>query len=255
MLRPKINSKIYSVLNSSTYFKASDFKIEIEEQYGDAVVTITYEYEEKYNIELRIPNSKTEKSRKETSQNAFGQQTTKTIEYTVYEIKGKMSPGILAHSEDFINEGENGIACAINAWLKNLWEDITIAPELRQFNSQQEEIEKIKERVNGMPNEYFTVEEGEELKSRLDKLESQLTEKLNTENPDASDAEKQINKLHSEIEVLKQTIFSLKKPGWFKSFITKTMTWLSNPTNQKLLKAGKDLVVTMLPEGTKGSNP
>jgi len=160
-----------------------------------------------------------------------------------------MCPGQLALTEKFKYEKTVGIGLAIRDWLTNLWEDITIAPENRIFLAQKEEIEKIKERVSGLPDEYFSAEEGNELKLRLEKLESQLTERLTTENPDKVEAEKQIEKLHEEIEILKQTIYSIKKSGWFKSFVTKTMTWLADPSNQKLLHAGKEIITNMLPEG------
>ena len=247
MLRAKTNQLISKTLDEHKYFNFNDFEISTPRKNANSTeLLIKYEYDPQYHIEISIPNDKTSFTRQET--NVFNNKTSHT-EYFNYKIEGKMSPGQLAINESFKFEGENGIAKAINLWLNNLWEELTITPELRAFNSQKEEIEKIKAQVENIPDEFFSAEEGKELKERLDKLEKQLADKLAVEVPDAKDAKQQIDSLHHEIETLKQTIPVLKKKGWFKSFITKTMTWLSDPKNQKLLKAGKDLVTTMLPEG------
>lgn len=250
MIRAKISKIISSKLDSNKYFNFNDFQIEIgDPRYKATTLKITYEYDAQYFIEVNVPSEKSQLSKQETTSNFVGQSTTKTIQYFEYQIEGKMCPGQLSYTEAFKYEGVDGIAKAIGAWLTNLWEDITITPENRIFISQKEEIEKIKEKVNGLPDEYFSAEEGNELKNRLEKLESQLSEKLSIDNPDKVEADKQIEKLHQEIEILKQTIYSLKKSGWFKSFVTKTMTWLADPSNQKLLKSGKELITKMLPEG------
>ncbi|MBN8672374.1 MAG: hypothetical protein J0L80_16940 [Chitinophagales bacterium] len=258
MLRHKIKNLVYSILSSNTNFNISDFKITTESKYSSTQLKIVYEYDEQYYVNVTIPEGLTEKERQETTHSVrmIGMaEQTKTVKYSVYEIDVTMCPGILSYSENIKYEGQDGITKAISKWLVNLWEDLTISPQLRAIKVQTEEIEKIKEKVVNVPDEYFTVEQGEEIKSRLDKLEEQLAKVLLDELPDDKTANTQIEKLHNEIEVLKQTIHSLKKPGWFKSFITKTMTWLSNPTNQKLLKAGKSLVITMLPEGNHDTPP
>lgn len=250
MIRAKISKIVSTQLDSNQYFKFNDFQISIGDlKYNGVSLKVTYEYDPQYFIEINVPSEKSDLSRKETTSNIVGQSTTKTIQYLEYQIEGKMCPGQLSYLEAFKYEGVTGISQAIWTWLDNLWEDITITPENRIFMAQRDEIEKIKEKVNGLPDEYFSAEEGNELRNRLEKLESQLTEKLSVDNPDKAEADKQVEKLHQEIEILKQTIHSLKKSGWFKSFVTKTMTWLADPSNQKLLKSGKELITNMLPEG------
>jgi polyhydroxyalkanoate synthesis regulator phasin len=245
MLRAKVNQLINRTLDTHKYFNFNDFEISTPSKtHYSAQLLIRYEYDQQYYIEINIPNEKSSFTKPETN---FNGKTTH-VEYLNYKIDGKMSPGQLSISEAFKYEGENSIAKAINLWLNNLWEELTITPEIRVFNAQKEEIEKIKSQVENIPDEYFSADEGKELKERLDKLEKQLADKLAAEVPDIKESKEQIDKLHHEIETLKQTIPVLKKSGWFKSLITKTMTWLSDPKNQKLLKAGKDLVNTMLPE-------
>ena len=250
MIRAKISKLISTKLDSNKYFNFNDFQIEIGDfKYKSTKLKITYEYDSQYFIEIDIPSEKSTLSRQETTSNIVGPSTTKTVEYLEYKIEGKMCPGQLSYSEAFKYEGVDGINKALGIWLNNLWEDLTITPENRIFMAQKEEIEKIKEKVNGLPDEYFSAEEGNELKIRLEKLETQLTDQLTAGNPDKVAADKQIEKLHQEIEILKQTIHSIKKNGWFKSFVTKTMTWLADPNNQKLLNAGKEMITNMLPEG------
>jgi len=249
MLRPKITQLINSILEESEYFNYNDFQIEIGKPGYSTTVKIVYEYDNQYFIDFRVPSQKSSFTQQETTSNLLGASTTKSKEYRNYKIEGKMRPGELSYEEDFSNEGIDGISKALNEWLDNLWEDLTLSPQNRAFLSHKEEIEKIKQQVNGIPDEYFTVEEANEIKDRLKNIEDQLAEKLNAENPDKEESQNQIDKLHNEIEILKETIFSLNKAGWFKSFLTKTFTWLTDPNNQKLLKAGKDIVINMLPEG------
>ncbi|MEJ0029050.1 MAG: hypothetical protein WDO15_01175 [Bacteroidota bacterium] len=244
MVRAKITKLINSRLEGK-YFHFNDFHIKVDDSGYRTVIKIIYEYDAQYELEIIIPNQKSTFTRQETNALGVG---TRTVEVFDYEIEGKMCPGKLAFREEFKNRGASGINEALDLWLINLWEDITISPENRIFLAQKEEIEKLKERIGEMPDEYFTVEEGNNIRERLEKIESQLADKLINEVPDETESKKQIEKLHQEIEILKQTIHSLKKSGWFKSFVTKTMSWLSNPSNQKLLKAGKEILTKMLPE-------
>lgn len=252
MIRGKISTIINNRLDNNGYFKYNDFKIELTPgNYGNKV-KITYDYDNQYFIEITIPDEKETFRREEKSTNSIGfGVTTKIIEYMDYSIEGIMCPGNLSYKEKIKNRGIDGIGSAIVDWLDNLWSDIMAAPQNRIFKEQKDEIERIKEKVSEMPDEYFTVEEANDLKERLSKLEEQLASKLTVEETNEN-AEKQIKLLKKEIQTLKETLPALKKAGWFKSFTTKMMTWLADPANQKLLKAGKDLVAGMLPE-SKGT--
>ncbi len=156
MIRAKIRQLINTQLDSNKYFNYNDFQIEIEDTaYRSTLVKIIYEYDIQYYIEIKVPSEKTTLTKERKTTNIIGQSTTEDVKYSEYQIEGKMCPGQLSYTEDFKNEGVNGIKKALDLWLDHLWEDLTITPENRVFNAQKNEIEKIKEKVKDMPDEFF----------------------------------------------------------------------------------------------------
>ena len=169
-------------------------------------------------------------------------------DYLDYKIEGKICPGELAFIEEIEEKGKNGIALLIDRWLYNLWDELLTSPVNREFSKQKQEIEELKRKYENPSEEYFSSEEVISMKARLEKLEKDFSEKIRQEIHDQKEVDQKIQDFHKEIEVLKATVSALNKKGWSKSFATKIFTWFSKPENQKLLKAGKDLITSMLPE-------
>lgn len=82
------------------------------------------------------------------------------------------------------------------------------------------------------------------MKSQIDKI-----------NLEKAIYEDEINKLHIDIDTLKETLNSFNKKGWFKSFTSKIFKWTSNSENRKMLKDGYSIVKEFLPENIKNSLP
>src|SRR4051812_9414218 len=122
MLRAKIFKLISSILNNSEYFNYNDFQIAVgETSYRKTPVTITYEYDPQYFLELDIPSEKSDLSRQVESSMSYGlTTTTKSEKYQEYEIKGRMCPGSLGYEEPFNFEGANKISEILKTWLINL---------------------------------------------------------------------------------------------------------------------------------------
>lgn len=237
MIRPKIKEMILSTLGKG-YFEVQDFDIQYLPQKKDlssrVEIKIQYQYDPQYFIQLSLPYEKSSTTRQENFLSAI-----RNVEHKVYKIQAIMCPGELMNQEKTEYEGVEGLAQAIAFWQKNLWQDLMAAPQMRLLNQHSEEIERLKNQIQDTPNEYFTVEEGERLKIRLDQVKEQITSHYNTQEKEIKEIKEQLNQLHQEFETLKKMIYSLDKGKWYKSAFTKLMNWSSKKENQeRLIKAG-----------------
>ena len=67
--------------------------------------------------------------------------------------------------------------------------------------------------------------------------------------------EQEVAKLHNDIDTLKQTVQSLKKKGWLKSFTSKVYKWTKDSDNRKMLMDGYSVIREFLPEDIKSTLP
>lgn len=250
MIRQKTLTDIKQEIDKHSKFISSDFIISTKAD----KINIKYEYDQTYFFEAEIPSSTTTIS-KEKKETQLMRTTIDEINYEDYKFYGRVSPGNLTLVENYNIIGEKKFYKLISNWLDNLWNELLAIPINRQFENQEKIIEEIKERLNHIPDAYFEFEEAEEIKKKIDNLEKQFEERLNNEIKDKEKLKEQLDELHIEFSNLKQTIHSVKKKGWFKSFITKTFVWVSKEENRKFLKDTKDLIVPLLPENIKNVLP
>lgn len=249
MLRPAIKRKIYQILDSNEFFTFNDFITKESKEYEGTTLRIEYEYKPEYYCELKLPDNTSTLTKEEFKTTGFGLGGNKKIEeYQEYVITGKVCPGTLSKTETMERNGKDSFRGIITLWMNNLWQDLTEEPLNRAFSLQKDEIEQIKKKLDSVPEDPFTAEEEESVIERLNKLEEEFKKKIREQFEEKKEIDKRTRELKKEIEHLKMTVSSLNKRGWFKSFATKTFSWLSKPENQKLLKSGKDLVQNLLPE-------
>ncbi|PWL29342.1 hypothetical protein [uncultured Roseivirga sp.] len=248
MVRASILKQINSILEENEHFSYNDFKIITSQEYDSTVVKIEYEFKKECYCELNLPQKASFLTREEKTETRFMRSNTKIEEYQNYVLKGEISPGALAKVETIERHGVTSYRQVIVAWLNYLWQDLIDEPLNRLFIKQKSEIEKIKNRLNFLPEDFFSEEEEETIIQRLNDLEKQFKNQIKNSFEDKKEQEKKIKELKKEIEKLKLIIGSIDKRSWFKSFATKTLSWLAKPENQKLLKSGKSLVQSLLPE-------
>ena len=97
--------------------------------------------------------------------------------------------------------------------------------------------EEIENKFDEIEDRYFTKEEGDELRERLEQLEKIILEREHQE-----DREDEISKMKEEIEFLKATIDTLTKKKWLKSALVKMWSWGQNEENRKLIESGVEAV-------------
>lgn len=257
MIRTKVIRDINSTIGIHPNFNEMDFKVEMKKSNVRGVLStilITYEYKEEYFFKIIVPEVKVRITKKDvvTSLMNIGS-VDKDYDVWAYEIT--KCPGSFTLKEVDVVHSTDEILKQISQWLDYLWEELLSIPIVRELEFQKNEIEKIKGRLENIQDLPFTKDEAENLKSRLDNLEAKFAEKFTQNELSEEDLQSKITELHNEIEGLKSTIFSLNKKGWFKSFISKTFTWLSKEENRKMLKDGTELIRPMLPDEIKGVLP
>ncbi|XZF15997.1 hypothetical protein ACTHGU_07655 [Chitinophagaceae bacterium MMS25-I14] len=243
MIRNTIILEIKKEIDSDKNFSSTDFAITTENN----SLKITYEYDENFFFQLNVPKeiSKLSRTEKETTMGLTTKH--KEIQYEEYEFSGTQSPGTIARIESVEFEGKRLLLGKIRVWLKNLWDEITIQPNLRKIEQIEEEVQVMKEMFTNASEDFFSKEEAEKLKLQLNDLENKFKERLETEIQDKDLLIAALTELHNELEKLKNQTTVLNKKNWFKSCGVKLLTWISKEENRKFLKESKDFLKPLLP--------
>jgi len=225
VVREKILYNIRKALDGHKYFDSTDFNIQME----SSSVKIFY-YDPKYYYSLKIPQ--------ESIEHSYGQ----------YKFIATISPGPVSLNEIIRFSTEDSIYEFIDRWLNYLWEEIQVNPVIKNFKKQGDDINRIFEKLNDLPDEYFSPEEAESLTKRLDTLEKQFKEKLEEVLHDKKELKSEVEKLKNDISALKASLMILKKPSWRRNFVSKAYKWMQNSENRGLLKDGYNMIKNVLPE-------
>lgn len=241
MIKQSLYKEIIDTLEKNGRFCSSDFQIETSLVNSNTVLTIQFKAEPKYYISINMPSSLT--------------QDRNDVYNSYYLFTGKLCPGPLAYTESFTFKESKGIFSRISEWTDDIWEELISNPVVRNIVDKQKEIDDFIESYNQVEDAYFTIDEVSDVKSRLDNLEKTLSSELRQTIEDKKELEKELSRLKNDIETLKQSVSSLKKKGWLKSFASKVFRWTKNSENRKALKDGYTIVREFLPEEYKNALP
>ena len=151
----------------------------------------------------------------------------------------------------------------IHEWVETLRVELKASPLGRQISQNEEKIKEIEnlleDKFKEDNNSYFSIEEGNELKNKLDELEKLFKEKIGDIKKDESSLIKEREQLHKEVEMLKEQVAYLSKKKWGTALAIKVMNWTSrNPEAAKQIgQAGlkmllpqeiEESISTILPE-------
>ena len=196
---------------------------------------VVYRYQPEFIFQVQIPINKVA-----VSENRMD-----------YEFRGVRRPGEITGEENFLYFGIEDLNFGFSNWMDNISEELRSVPVRREIEKQGKVLEEILGRLTDIPDEYFTREEAEDYRSRLDELERRFSEKLRNDAESNGHLEAQIENLRQDVEVLKSKLELLKKPGWMKAMAVRVTSWMSDKDNQKLLKTGADIAKILLPEAIK----
>ncbi len=214
IIRDNVKNKIYHTLNFD-FFRYEDFNIEIADNkdgfVDECVLTIAYD---KYYFQIIFDSSK---CRITFSPGDIYVDGSDEIKIDVF----------MKRYEDYIHE-----------WLIRVKEDILNPVEKRFIDS---EINKFKvemeHKLEEVDDSYFTKEEGNELKERLEQLENSILEQNSQE-----ELQTEILKMKEEIEFLKETINTLSKKKWLRNALIKIWAWGQKDENRKLIETSVETI-------------
>lgn len=212
MIRSCIKNAIFDTLNYNI-FRFEDFSIsEKSSQYGEDTIQI---FMDEYYYLMEFDENKC------------------TISY---------SPGNVFMEESYsieIGKFEYEITKSIQDWLRRVKKELLNPLQERFINQTIQDFKaKLDEKLNEIDDNFFTREECEELRNRLDVLEEMISDEKNQN----AELKSEVEKMKDEIEFLKNTVGKSTKKKWLKSAMIKMWTWSQKPENKKLIEAGVDTV-------------
>jgi hypothetical protein len=238
MLRFQTLTEIQSEIAASNYFRIADFSFKQDEGSLGTVLRITYQYNPAHHLVVTVPRTKSEQD----SVNAFIQAP------RLFTIEGEVSPGELSVSEPVTFQGMGQLKQGISAWLKRVLTEIQTAPEMRRIAEQERQLAEFLLQMQALPDEYFSKEEATVWVAKLEDLERRLEENLVSSVSNKEQLAAQIKALKADIQMLKDNIETLKKPGWVQALCVRSFEWMKVPENRVLLRAGAEVVKGLLPE-------
>lgn len=162
------------------------------------------------------------------------------------KILYRASPGVLNDTESMTLRSIDYILTAISEWAKRIHEELSAQPVWRRVEQQQAQIEGILKELQDLPDEGFTQEETAELRQKLDDLRNLFEENIREHTKSQSETKEKLKTLEGEIELLKHSLDSLSKKGWWSSLKVKVVKWSRDPDNAQLLKSGAEVVKSLL---------
>ena len=206
---------------ASQGFDEHDFTFDSsEDEYGHALV-ITYRYEPEYRL---------------------------TAHFTPPRdvVTGGMAPGRVTSSEPFEVKNASEFGYLVGEWAKRVGEELRAAPFARELQEQRRRIDELLAEFDDLPDEYFTREEAEDLRARLQQLEQQLAEHISASAAFDKNVDERLEELHEEFDDLRTNVDRLRKKGWLASFAKRVYRWGKDPANRALLKDGVEVTRKLL---------
>lgn len=152
------------------------------------------------------------------------------------------NPGLILieEKEEFeIKMFQKNIGNAVISWLERLKTEKKNPLQERYINQKIQDFKKeLESRLEEVEDIFFSKDEGEELKKRIEILEEMILQFKEKEGV----LEAELVKMQKEIQYLKETIKTTTKRKWLKNAVIKIWSWGQNSENKKLIAAGLDTV-------------
>ena len=244
MIRQKFLRTINECIESTKRFSVTDFSIQNKKSSirgVDVILEIKYLHHDDYYMKFFIPDSRSSIKKTEYLNH-------ETI-ISDYIVECESCPGELKLVEKKKITGVNDIIVNLRDWLGILWDELMSIPVNNEINKLRETVERLFEKVNDIPNEYFSDKEKKDFEDKLNILEKKFQENLSQQNLEKVELEEKLKSLHKEIDSLRETLSILKKPSWFKSLAGKVITWSSKPENQKIIVDSAKMIKGFIDKG------
>ena len=222
MIRAKLLQDLRKAL-ARARFLPDDFTVAAETMKdGSSVLTVRCRFEADYYLTATIP----------ATQGA--------------EIRGQVSPGAISQVEAYKVSYWQYLMDQVQQWVDRVREELSATPVAREFAAHARELEELIAKHAAIGDGYFTKEEAEQLRSRLDEIEAQLRQHLEQHSTDPKATEVKVNAIHQDVEVLKDGVGTLKKKNWATAATVRIANWLRDPENRTIIQSGAEIAKRLL---------
>ncbi len=246
-MKNSLARRINNTLLQNPNFQALDFSI--RDDYRGPQLLYNYS-DKKYYFQFKLPSeSKVIEVEKKNN-------LTKKVnieEEEIYEFTGTFSPGKYNESETFKVNSFEKVLSKISDWQTYLHGELISSYAYREIELRDIKIEEIRKSIDEKfskmefenKNEYLTKEEAKEIIERLSELEKEIEDILKIEIENQDNQKHELELLHLEFKLLKDTTKSLNKQNWMMRLITSISNWGLDPNNQKKFIVGSKLLIKM----------
>ena len=235
ILKNSVKSQIVNQLNSASFCR-EDFDVNFHTS-GSTLVTINFNPRPEYQLDIYESTGRTS--------NYLDLMSRGNDPHAEAKVYCRMSPGEYKNSQSRPYDDLDSAISSIYQWLTYIKEDLVNLKKSKEFDVddftqsfQQQIDENIEE-----PESYFTLEEAEDLKVKLDALSARISElesQLKLSSEDAKNLELTIDKTKSDIDIYPKGI-------WYKTACNKIINTVKSVLKTKegreaLLDMAKKLI-------------
>lgn len=237
-IRKAFKAKLISILEESTGFVAEDFTF--EDSSSDSIhdgnaVYFSLKNNFYNDIYFRFLANTEKQTFKEEENNFLG--THKKVQ--AYSFDVSMSPGEFLVIDTALCNGERALCDEFKDWIKRAWEEFNASSILLKIDRCEENIKNLNTKFEELSEEYFSIEEAEQLKADLEKLKEVLQEHIQSSEIEEDKKNTEIEKLKTDITMLQNTLDTFNKKSWFSSFYARfSPNKLGAEKRKKILQIG-----------------
>lgn len=205
--------KFITILKDLTGFYGEDFTYDTSEK-DDSSIKFLIKNKFNTNIYFEI----TIYVEKRTFENEEIKVLGRNTKVKSYAFDVIMQPGQFFALDEINCGGEKALFDTFEEWVKRAWNEYNASSLIRKLQMHEDKIQEMNEKIE---NEYFTIEQAENLKLRLEELEKLLQEHIKSREDEDEDKEKEIEKLKNDIEFLTNSLEVLSTRNWFDCFLSR----------------------------------
>ena len=222
MIRPALLKDISVALQSHPYLSQEDFITqEFKSKAGSPAIEIQYRYDTTLFFRFGIPTKRTDNGE--------------------YVFSVSVRPGYESIEESLSTRSRHALTSELEEWLGRLYEDMVSLPIVRQFQEHARAIDQLKERLETMPDEPISRADIETYREDLEKLKTEIFERLEKEFDDTKQLKTKVDDLTQDIDFLKATLNSMTKRKWGELLFSRLHKWTGRGTLRQISTGTKAL--------------
>lgn len=249
MIKESFKNDVISAIIDNSAYRHEDFIFKVQDILGNfnliesTLFDIQYKFDDTYYYKITIPNKRIKS----------------TLGMSDYSFDVKCCPGEILSVEESSYQNKEELISEIKIWTSSFTKELLQTGINRILNieltKQEEQLAQFESKIKNMDEEYMSKEEGIELREKLDELELKFKEQYESETKMTTEHKKELEKIVTEITVLKSTVEIMKKKKWYSMLFSKMLIWSIDPKNKNVIGAASEIVKLALPPELKSIIP